>query len=71
MENTVNNTFQSYKEKITEFMKEAIESTLQSEPYNHNRASKWTNFVIDKILEKLLQLNLSYQYIGEFLFIFN
>ncbi|KAJ5071030.1 hypothetical protein M0811_02012 [Anaeramoeba ignava] len=55
--------FQTHSETIKGIIKECVESTLQNEVYNHLKASRWTCIIVEKILEKLSKLNLSFKYV--------
>ncbi|KAI9188227.1 hypothetical protein H9P43_002618 [Blastocladiella emersonii ATCC 22665] len=50
-------------DEVTAIIKETIESTVQNNPYHHQKVGQWNTNIVEQCLKKLSGLNKPYKYI--------
>lgn len=53
-------------DEISKIIKEAIESTIGGNAYQHDKVNNWTSAVVETCLGVLTKLQKPYKYIGKF-----
>ena len=48
-------------------IKEAIESVIGGNTYQHNKVNQWSSSIMDNCLQQLVKLQKPFKYIGQFI----
>ena len=59
------NQHQFVVDDVSKIIKEAIESTIGGNAYQHDKVNNWTSTVVETCLSVLTKLQKPYKYIGE------
>eukprot|EP00002_Diphylleia_rotans_P002341 TRINITY_DN1149_c0_g1_i2.p1 TRINITY_DN1149_c0_g1~~TRINITY_DN1149_c0_g1_i2.p1 ORF type:complete len:114 (+),score=22.03 TRINITY_DN1149_c0_g1_i2:72-413(+) len=51
------------QEDVNNIIKDAVEATLQSAVYNHNKVTQWTSNIVEQCLKRLAGLNKPFKYV--------
>uniref|UniRef100_A0A8B9SFV2 Dynein light chain Tctex-type 1 n=1 Tax=Apteryx owenii TaxID=8824 RepID=A0A8B9SFV2_APTOW len=58
-------------DEVSNIIKEAIETAIGGNAYQHSRVNQWTTSVVEQTLSQLTKLGKPFKYIGKLKFLFS